>query len=72
MYGCELLSTAQRTRQTSQLDPPGTGNAALLSELTSFWERLSAALVEARARLEVAQQFHLVANEVRGVGLKVM
>lgn len=42
-------------------------NTTVLEGLTSYWDRLSGALVEARARLEVAQQFHHVADEVRGV-----
>ena len=70
-YGCDLLSAAQRSRQASRLDQPN--NASLLADLTSLWEGLSGALVEARARLEVAQQFHHLADEVsKGRGLLVM
>ena len=67
-YGCDLLSTAQRSRKTSHLEE--ANNAGLLDDLASLWEGLSAALVEARARLEVAQQFHHLADEVR-INLRV-
>ena len=61
-YGCDLLSAAQRSRKASRLEEED--NAALLADLTSLWGALSGALVEARARLEVAQQFHHIADEV--------
>lgn len=61
-YGCDLLSAAQRSRKASRLEEED--NAALLADLSSLWGALSGALVEARARLEVAQQFHHIADEV--------
>ena len=68
MYGCDLLSAAQRSRKASRLEE--ANNTGLLADLTSLWEGLSGALVEARARLEVAQQFHHLADEVMGVAYR--
>ena len=61
-YGCDLLSAAQKSRQASRLEE--ADNSGLVDNLTSLWAELSGALVEARARLEVAQQFHHLADEV--------
>ena len=62
-YGCDLLSAALRTRKGCHLDL--RPNTIFLGELNGSWEKLSAGMVENRSRLEVAQQFHLLVDEVR-------
>ena len=61
-YGCDLLSAAQRTRTACSLDL--YPNGVLLEELGGAWEKLSGAAVECRARLVVAQQFHMMSDDV--------
>ncbi len=62
-YGCDLLAAAQRTRRASKLEVQP--NVVLLDELGIGWEKLSVGMSESRARLEIAQQFHCIADEVR-------
>ena len=64
-YGRDLLSAAQRTRKTCKLDMQP--NTALLGALDMAWERLSRGVMEGKGRLESAQHFHQLAQEVRGL-----
>ncbi len=61
-YGCDLFTAAQRTRRACKLDV--LPNSALLDELNVAWEKLSVGMVESRTRLEIAQQFHYITDEV--------
>ena len=61
-YGCDLVSAAQRTRQSHSFDPHTS--SSLLTELTLSWEKLTTAITENRERLLAAKEFHSIAEEV--------
>ena len=61
-YGCDLVSAAQRTRKSCQLDQESS--SSLLTELNSVWEQLSLGIEERKARLDQATQFHGLVDEV--------